>query len=744
MFSTQQYSGFDPRTIPGCALWLDAADSNAFTFSSGSNISTWKDKSQSGLTGTAVNSPVLTANAINGLPAVVFDGATQYFSLGNTLNLENTSNMLCIFSVVRYTTTTAAGSIITKVGPSASGRWALYRLSGGSMFYFVQGDASQGTTSYNDSTSTAQITSGIWDRSNISLLQNGTQKSSSAFSGTTTTTNTYTTLIGAYYTGSAFTTYFSGNIAEIIVFLSPSFTTSQRQQLEGYLAWKWGLNTNLPTGHPFKPNPTAMRVFQPIDISGCNLWLDAMDKTTFTPANPSDGTGITAWSDKSGSNFTFSRTYGTTNATYNAASNSLFFSTSNAGYSSSHPASVNNETLFTVFTSTFNGSAYIIGATGSGGREVGTYVNWTRFGSINAATEWAAITPNGSMTGGARNLGVSTVSASSNLAVAVNGGTFTTYTLANPLGSNARTSTLGVEGTTPTYSGHIHEVITYNRVLSTSERQQVEGYLATKWGTSSLLPTTQPYYLSRVLPSTPLFTPTALSGTVLWLDAADLTTMFQNTAGTTAVTSFGQTVNNWKDKSGSGLNAVATGTGATYQLNAGYPSLTFNGNPMNTATIPSAYLDSTGVTFFAVSTKTGTNTTHVVLGTHVPEKVIRYDPFTCIYSINNGTVRGGNNNTDGIRCFIDTASSFNAFVNGTNVITSSTAVTYQPQTTSTTYQIGNLAAGQSLFQGYINEILVFNNALTTSQRQQVEGYLAWKWGLQNNLPTTHPYYKFRP
>jgi hypothetical protein len=34
--------------------------------------------------------------------------------------------------------------------------------------------------------------------------------------------------------------------------------------------------------------------------------------------------------------------------------------------------------------------------------------------------------------------------------------------------------------------------------------------------------------------------------------------------------------------------------------------------------------------------------------------------------------------------------------------------------------------------------------LTTTQRQQVEGYLAWKWGLNASLPTTHPYYKVIP
>jgi hypothetical protein len=48
------------------------------------------------------------------------------------------------------------------------------------------------------------------------------------------------------------------------------------------------------------------------------------------------------------------------------------------------------------------------------------------------------------------------------------------------------------------------------------------------------------------------------------------------------------------------------------------------------------------------------------------------------------------------------------------------------------------------YQGTIHEMLIFNTALTTSQRQQVEGYLAWKWGPQISLPDTHAFKKFRP
>ena len=52
------------------------------------------------------------------------------------------------------------------------------------------------------------------------------------------------------------------------------------------------------------------------------------------------------------------------------------------------------------------------------------------------------------------------------------------------------------------------------------------------------------------------------------------------------------------------------------------------------------------------------------------------------------------------------------------------------------------AAGR--FVGYIGEIVAFNTQLVDIQRQQIEGYLAWKWGLRSSLPTTHPYYNFPP
>ena len=43
------------------------------------------------------------------------------------------------------------------------------------------------------------------------------------------------------------------------------------------------------------------------------------------------------------------------------------------------------------------------------------------------------------------------------------------------------------------------------------------------------------------------------------------------------------------------------------------------------------------------------------------------------------------------------------------------------------------------WNGPIGEIVITSNTLSDSDRQNLEGYLAWKWGLQGSLPSGHPY-----
>jgi hypothetical protein len=51
----------------------------------------------------------------------------------------------------------------------------------------------------------------------------------------------------------------------------------------------------------------------------------------------------------------------------------------------------------------------------------------------------------------------------------------------------------------------------------------------------------------------------------------------------------------------------------------------------------------------------------------------------------------------------------------------------------------------SRFQnGFINEILIYDLNISIAERQQIEGYLAWKWGFQARLPGNHPFKFFPP
>ena len=52
--------------------------------------------------------------------------------------------------------------------------------------------------------------------------------------------------------------FLNGNIAEIIGYAPPTnMSVADIKRVEGYLAWKWGLQANLPANHPhYSAQPT--------------------------------------------------------------------------------------------------------------------------------------------------------------------------------------------------------------------------------------------------------------------------------------------------------------------------------------------------------------------------------------------------------------------------------------------------------------------------------------------------------
>ena len=71
--------------------------------------------------------------------------------------------------------------------------------------------------------------------------------------------------------------------------------------------------------------------------------------------------------------------------------------------------------------------------------------------------------------------------------------------------------------------------------------------------------------------------------------------------------------------------------------------------------------------------------------------------------------------------------------------------TSTPQNLPTTSQIiGATTGGGEAINGNLYEVLVYSKQLTPAERQGVEGYLAWKWGIQATLPSNHPYRNSAP
>jgi hypothetical protein len=58
----------------------------------------------------------------------------------------------------------------------------------------------------------------------------------------------------------------------------------------------------------------------------------------------------------------------------------------------------------------------------------------------------------------------------------------------------------------------------------------------------------------------------------------------------------------------------------------------------------------------------------------------------------------------------------------------------------------NIGAGVSsaYFRGTIHEILTYSSVISPDERLRVEGYLAWKWGLNGDLSIGNPYRIFKP
>jgi hypothetical protein len=247
------------------------------------------------------------------------------------------------------------------------------------------------------------------------------------------------------------------------------------------------------------------------------------------------------------------------------------------------------------------------------------------------------------------------------------------------------------------------------------------------------------------------FNPLDLPGISLWLDAFSTSNFILS----------GNSVTQWVDKSGKGYNAVpvpsyGTGSYSANGLNS-LPTVSISQNNYMRAPVPSGTFPS-GFSMFAVYRRTGVAgifnsfVNRSTSGLAAPlEGYADWNNNRTIIGIGNGssqssaTIAG---TTDILASGspavlnISTYPSYNSIdvsLNGTN--TSYVISTAPYSDAASEIQIGyRPPAGGVIFGVFnISEMIWYSSNITNFQRQQVEGYLAWKWGLQANLPISHPF-----
>lgn len=719
--ASKTYTGFVPTSMPYCALWLDAADRSTGSMTlSGSTVTLWKDKSGNAnnipfaggnmgtlnTTGTLGNSLSTITNASDRQSSSKLIGASgaapqTFIIVGNSDTTTNGISMLHWFSSTDGTGNAFGGSLMLTVTSNA----VVFGINQGG------GDILAGSIP----TSKTKLAIGVYDGTTMSLYESGTL----AGSNTVTLNQTDgTILIGPNAS--------TVQIGECIIFNS-GLTTSQRQQMEGYLAWKWGLTGNLPNNHPYKNTPLYTRVFEPVDIDGCQLWLDAADESSLTLS----GSNVTAWRDKSGNGFNATTSAGT--PTYSASTGITFPGT--AHMASSVLSSVSTESGFIVLNNTATGYQGVLGCSISGGREIriqsaaeGNVISVLSRDLVGVLDSTIAFPKNTDtllsyhcksafwFNGTARGTGLSNVN------YAVNG---------------AGTTIIGASGTTGgnRFTGIFKEIILYNFVLSATQRQQVEGYLANKWRLRTNLPSTHSFKLYPAL--TILFSPLQISGCQFWIDASDRSSL----------TLSGSNVTGWADKTGINTSVTVTGSptyGTTSRLNNGY-AVTFNGT--SNSILYSGFTLSQPFTAFAVTVQRGSTpsgysqvigsssgTSAVLLYTNSPTNLTFFAGTAVTLS---PSVPYSLNITGVYSTVFNGSSSFLGF-NGTG----------QSSLNPGTLAWNGIYLGRDFNATFtshdVAEIIFYNSALSVFQRQEVEGYLATKWGLRSNFPATHPFKNITP
>jgi hypothetical protein len=709
--------------------------------SNGSTLSTWVDKSgngnnaspsygSSGIIPTYSNSAVF----INNGGSSTYNSSTYTYLAVNS-NFQTGSNS-SIFAVFNFTNSSAYQAVFENFVANPSINQIKVLGTTQSFDSDINNNATVRQITGLDLGTTTSVVSFLESPSSIYLYQNGVVIGSNTTAITVGCNASASIGIGG---GKNDNRWATGYFNEIICY-NGLLTTAQRRQVEMYLAWKWGLSTPLST-------------FSPVNISGLSLWFDAADTSTIS----SNGSNITTWKNKgnSGVNALSNASYTTATTGVNTLNglNVVTWPSSSQMMLSNLVLSNQAKSVFTVFRLTSGSIVMPITSTVNYGYQMYTsYYSglwYYRISALTGLADYVRYTNSTNLSNTAVLVdGVNSTSSSSNIGLL----NATSQSLDSNVGANsfltsAQLYTLNNASYTTVYD--LAELIFYDGALTTAQRQQVEGYLAWKWGLYSNLPSTHPSYYAPPAAQVS-FTPAQLSGLKLWVDIAD----------SSAITLSGSTITSIKDKSGNSSSVSVLSPSYNSSLINGLGGVNFTGSSWLRGNFSSSYTGTSLIVFAVGSLSTypavaqyARLVSFSIPGTFDYSSTSQVMPIL-LYSTNlsieayragDMTATAISTGTNYIFTSEFTGSSNNFYVNGNTPASTSSSGSFN----ISNWGIGYLAdyggtTDAAYWKGNFGECVVYFGTLTTAQRQQVEGYLAWKWGLQGNLPSSHAYYKASP
>ena len=254
------------------------ADSLSLT--DGDGVENWTDSSGNSNTvsqATSGRRPTFKSNVLNSQPVLRFDG-TDIVSDGDISALDVGTGDIWMASVFKSTDNSSDQIVFEKNHQ----RFALFIASNGDLQFRVGSTAA---------TNAAKQDSGNWSRSDfviatgarISGTIDGFVNGSSADTTGTTSTQSLdsSNVFDIGGRAAAAGAKFNGDVAEVLVG-GATLSNDDRKRLEGYLAWKWGLEDNLPSDHPYKNFPPTFSLptvywiagGNPADVSDPDNWSD--------------------------------------------------------------------------------------------------------------------------------------------------------------------------------------------------------------------------------------------------------------------------------------------------------------------------------------------------------------------------------------------------------------------------------------------------------------------------------------